>query len=125
GPGASGASRALERPGLGADELLSGRLARFLYHTPFPKMAAKAHRRLLELDWSATAVAGDPHRLEEAMAASYRDAVSPGLEAVSRVGNTYTASLYLCLPALLEREGPRLAGERVCAVSPRARCCPR
>src|SRR5262249_58760901 len=123
GPGASGASRALERPGLGADELLSGRLARFLYHTPFPKMAAKAHRRLLELDWSAAAVAGDPPRLAEAMGASYRDAVAPGLEAVSRVGNTYTASLYLCLAALLEREGPRLAGQRLGLFSYGSGCC--
>src|SRR5262249_56740953 len=62
-------------------------------------------------------------RLEEAMAASYRDAVAPGLEAVSRVGNTYTASLYLCLAALLEREGPRLAGQRLGLFSYGSGCC--
>src|SRR5262249_6809530 len=64
--GAFRAYRPLERPVLGADEALSGRLARFLYHTPFPKMAAKAHRRLLEVDWSGTPVAGDPHPVGEA-----------------------------------------------------------
>src|SRR5262249_58124842 len=53
----------------------------------------------------------------------YRDAVAPGLEAVSRVGNTYTASLYLCLAALLEREGPRLAGQRLGLFSYGSGCC--
>ena len=119
--GAFRAYRTLEHPALGTDEPLSGRLARFLYHTPFPKMAAKAHRRLLEIDWSGTTLAGD--RLEEAIVASYRDAVAPGLEAVARVGNTYTASLYLCLAALLEREGPRLAGQRLGLFSYGSGCC--
>ena len=122
--GAFTAYRALERPALGADEPLSARLARFLYHTPFPKMAVKAHRRLLELDWRAAArAAGETDRLEEAMAASHRDAVAPGLEAVARVGNTYTASLYLCLAALLEREGSRLAGQRLGLFSYGSGCC--
>ena len=31
----------------------SARVARLLYHSPFPKMAHKAHRRLLELDCTA------------------------------------------------------------------------
>src|SRR4029077_17852665 len=47
---AFGAYRTLERPPLGAGEALSDRLARCLYHTPFPKMAMKAHRRLIEID---------------------------------------------------------------------------
>src|SRR5205814_10457458 len=49
--GAFAAYRELEEPALGPDDALTDRLARLLYHTPFPKMAAKAHRRLVELDW--------------------------------------------------------------------------
>src|SRR5262249_58178881 len=45
------AYRALERPPLEQDEGLSDRLARVLYHAPFPKLIEGAHRRLVELDW--------------------------------------------------------------------------
>src|SRR5207253_4497319 len=107
--GAFTAYRGLERPPLGPGEALSDRLVRLLYHTPYPKMAMKAHRRLVEIDWAAAgrAVA------EDAAAVSYRDRAAPGLAAVARVGNTYTASLYLCLAALLEAEGRALAGARL------------
>jgi hydroxymethylglutaryl-CoA synthase len=123
--GAFGAYRALERPPLGPDEALSDRLARLLYHTPFPKMAIKAHRRLVELDWRAAParwreVEG---RLEAEAAASYRDLAAPGLEAVARIGNTYTASLYLCLAALLEAEGRTLASCRLGLFSYGSGCC--
>ncbi|HEY3186112.1 MAG TPA: hydroxymethylglutaryl-CoA synthase, partial [Solirubrobacteraceae bacterium] len=49
--GAFAAYRRLEA--LGPGEVLTDRLARVLYHAPFPKMAMKAHRRLVELDWQA------------------------------------------------------------------------
>ena len=119
------AYRAGEQPLLGPGEALSDRLARLLYHTPFPKMAMKAHRRLVEIDWRAA-----PARwaevgpvLEEVTAASYRTAVAPGLEAVARVGNTYTASLYLCLASLLEAESAALAGRRLGLFSYGSGCC--
>jgi hydroxymethylglutaryl-CoA synthase len=123
--GAFGAHRALERPPLGPAEAFSDRLARLLYHTPFPKMAMKAHRRLVELDWAAAPARWrevEP-RLEEEAAASYRDLAASGLEAVARVGNTYTASLYLCLAALLEAEGRILAGRRLGLFSYGSGCC--
>jgi hydroxymethylglutaryl-CoA synthase len=123
--GAFGAYRALERPPLGPAEALSDRLARLLYHTPFPKMAMKAHRRLVEVDWRAAAErwrSVEP-RLDDAAAASYRELAAPGLEAVSRVGNTYTASLYLCLAALLEAEGRTIAGRRLGLFSYGSGCC--
>src|SRR5205807_2035884 len=41
----------------------------------------------------------------------------------ARVGNTYTASLYLCLAALLEAEGRALAGERLGLFSYGSGCC--
>src|SRR5439155_1470456 len=98
-----------------AGAALTDRLVRLLYHTPFPKMAMKAHRRLLEIDGRAVA--------EDAAAASYRTQAAPGLAAVARVGNTYTASLYLCLASLLEAEGRALAGERLGLFSYGSGCC--
>jgi hydroxymethylglutaryl-CoA synthase len=104
--GAFGAYRELERPALEAGEGLVDRLARVLYHVPFPKMAWKAHRRLLEVD-RGRAIDDD------AFTASHRELVAPTLRAAAQVGNTYTASLYLCLATLLEDEGRALAGRRI------------
>jgi hydroxymethylglutaryl-CoA synthase len=117
--------RAIERPHLASEEALTDRLARLLYHTPFPKMAVKAHRRLIELDWRAAGsrwAKAEP-TLEESVAASFRDLAASGIEAVSHIGNTYTASLYLCLAGLLEREARALAGRRVGLFSYGSGCC--
>jgi hydroxymethylglutaryl-CoA synthase len=103
--GAFGRYRALERPALLPGEGLVDRLARVLYHTPFPKMAAKAHRRLLEVDGRIES--------DDAYEVSYRELVAPGLGGVSQIGNTYTASLYVCLASILEDEGRTLAGRRI------------
>jgi hydroxymethylglutaryl-CoA synthase len=113
--GAFRSFRALERPALEESEGLVDRLARVLYHSPFPKMAAKAHRRLLEVDRGAVT--------DEAFSQSYGDLVAPGLEAVSQIGNTYTASLYICLAATLEAEGRQLAGRRLGLFSYGSGCC--
>jgi len=123
--GAFGAYREAERPRLGPAEALSDRLARLLYHTPFPKMAMKAHRRLVEVDWRAAPErwARVAPRLDDAALEAYRELAAPGLEAVARVGNTYTASLYLCLAALLEAEGTALAGRRIGLFSYGSGCC--
>ena len=112
--------RALERPALGSQEALSERLARLLYHTPFPKMASKAHRRLIELDWRA---AGRRDADDDSIAASFRTLAAPGIEAVSHIGNTYTASLYFCLAGILEREARALAGRRIGLFSYGSGCC--
>jgi hydroxymethylglutaryl-CoA synthase len=112
---AFGAYRALERPSLQADEALTDRFARVLYHTPFPKMAAKAHRRLLEIDLRATRArwAAVERDFERVFEDAFAEQVAPGLAAVRRVGNAYTASLYLCLAGLLEAEGRRLGARRL------------
>ena len=112
---AFGTCRALERPGLAPGEAFVDRVARLLYHTPFPKMAMKAHRRFAELDWRASHArwAQVEPRLEEAAAQSYVELAAPALTAVSRIGNTYTASLYVCLASLLEAESRMLTGRRV------------
>lgn len=117
--------RAAERPALAPEEALSDRLARLLYHTPFPKMAWKAHRRLVELDWRAAGgrFARVEASFDDAVAASFREQAAAGIEAVSHVGNTYTASLYLCLAGLLEREGRALGARRLGLFSYGSGCC--
>src|SRR3989442_14296822 len=86
--GALAAYRGLERPPLEAGEALPDRPARLLYHTPFPKMAMKAHRRLLEIDWQA------PGRKlgGGAAAASFPRPAAPRPPAGSPVGTTDTAA---------------------------------
>jgi hydroxymethylglutaryl-CoA synthase len=99
-------------PGGGA---LLDRFAAFLYHTPFPKMAHKAHRRLVEDDTAGEA--------EERFARSWTTQVEPGLGLARQVGNTYTASLYLCLAWLLEREGATLEDRQLALFSYGSGCC--
>jgi hydroxymethylglutaryl-CoA synthase len=113
--GAFRSYRELERPALEPGEGLVDRLARMLYHTPFPKMAAKAHRRLLEIDRGPLT--------DELYDASYRELVAPALTAVAQVGNTYTASLYFALAATLEQEGRVLGGRRLGLFSYGSGCC--
>ncbi len=68
-----------------------------LFHAPFPRLAEKAFARLLDQGL----VTLDPgESLEQAIAAR----VEPGLRAARRVGNAYSASLYLQLAALVEAE---------------------
>ncbi len=92
-------------------------LARILYHVPFCKMARKAHTqlRLSDLEDQPNAPAMTPEaRVERAMAsASYEAQVASSLTLNARVGNVYTASLYLALAGLLHGEGGALAGQRL------------
>lgn len=66
------------------------RNAAFLYHTPYPKLVEKAHAEVAalmgEADWKQ----------------HYRDKVLSSTLYPSRVGNTYTASLWLALVSFLE-----------------------
>src|SRR5699024_7570617 len=73
-----------------------GDIARMLYHQPFTKMARKAHRGLVE----HAGVEHDEALLESSFAYN------------RRLGNTYTASIYIALLALLDLEDD-LAGERL------------
>ena len=73
-----------------------------LYHSPFPKMAYKAHRRLCE-------VAGNGVEAD----ADYERRVLPALWANMEVGNAYSASLYLSLAGLLEHAELDPAGAQV------------
>lgn len=93
----------------------------FLYHTPFPKMAYKAHARLIAHEWRRAGRADAT--LAEAIEHSYAAAVDPWLAAARLVGNTYTASLYFCLASLAEQTGEQLPGRSVGLFSYGSGCC--
>ncbi len=78
---------------------------RFCYHQPFTKMAIKAHAHL-------QALAGRVLDREE----SQRQ-LGPSLELNRRVGNTYTASLFLGVLSLLNHDSADLAGSRMALFS--------
>lgn len=80
-----------DRGGLAAE-----RIDRFCYHQPFTRMAVKAHRALAER------VDGMPAEDILVGSTTYN----------RRLGNTYTASVYLALAALLDSEDD-LAGRRI------------
>lgn len=74
-------------------------IERFCYHQPFTKMAIKAHRKL------AASVAGFDNDQADAQLAGTFD--------YNRyIGNSYTASIYLALAALLDTDDD-LSGKRI------------
>ena len=96
---------------------LSEQLARVVYHVPFCKMARKAHAHLrrceLEDARGAPLDAAAQAREDADGAASFETQVAPSLVLASRIGNTYTGSLYLGIASLLHAEGAKLAGRRI------------
>ena len=92
-----------------------------LYHTPFPKMAYKAHARLMAHEWRRTGRGADG--LTDATEQTYAALVDPWLGAARRIGNTYTASLFFCLAWLAETAGDRLPGSTVGLFSYGSGCC--
>ncbi|MET0402760.1 MAG: hydroxymethylglutaryl-CoA synthase [Cystobacter sp.] len=99
------------------DTLPSEQLARIIYHVPFCKMARKAHTQLRQVDLEdAPGGREQAPEAREAAAkstASYDAQVASSLTLNARVGNVYTASMYLALAGLLGSEGAALAGKRV------------
>jgi hydroxymethylglutaryl-CoA synthase len=92
-------------------------LARILYHVPFCKMARKAHTQLrlsdLEDQPNAPAMTAEAREERAKAGSSFEAQVASSLTLNARVGNVYTASLYLALAGLLHGEGAALAGQRV------------
>jgi len=76
-------------------------IARFCYHQPFTKMAVKAHDRLCKI---AGAELDKDQRLAQ---------IAASLEMNRRTGNSYTASIYVGLLSLLERDEADLSGARI------------
>jgi len=80
-----------------------------LFHTPFPKMAYKAHHRLFELEGGQLALG----MTEED---SFRWKVAPTLRAAKELGNVYAASLFAALISLLE-DGSLQPGQQIALFS--------
>lgn len=106
--------------GHGGDSLLE-RFAALLYHTPFPKMAYKAHQRLAELDLASRVGDGDARGRESER--TYQALVEPSLAMARRTGNSYTASLYLCLAWLASQRVSELVGKEIGLFSYGSGCC--
>jgi hydroxymethylglutaryl-CoA synthase len=87
-----------------------------LYHSPFPKMAFKAHKRLHE-------VAADPETFADEAERDFERRVLPTLWSNTEVGNAYSASLYVSLAGLLEHAELDAAGARVGLFSYGSGCC--
>lgn len=99
------------------DSLPSERLARIAYHVPFCKMARKAHAHLRRLELEEKSggqldAAALEHEEGEG-ASSFERQVAPSLMLASRIGNTYTGSLYLGVASLLHGEAAELSGRRL------------
>ena len=109
------------------DSLPSEQLARILYHVPFCKMARKAHTqlRLCDLETAPATRDATPAAREEAAksSASYDAQVASSLVLNARIGNVYTASLYLALAGLMNGEAAALAGKRIGLLSYGSGCC--
>jgi 3-hydroxy-3-methylglutaryl CoA synthase len=104
--------------GHGGGSLLE-RFAAFLYHTPFLPRWRTRHRG------GGGRIAGlTPAAVGERFERSWSTQAEPAIGLARQAGNTYTASLYLCLAWLLEREGATLEGREL-ALSPTARVAAR
>jgi hydroxymethylglutaryl-CoA synthase len=80
-----------------------------VYHMPFTNMARKAHRHLIDFEYSDL----EPDAREELFVETFKVKVEPSLLGAREVGNIYTGSVYMGLISLMEEEGERIAGKRV------------
>jgi hydroxymethylglutaryl-CoA synthase len=83
----------------------------FLFHCPFPKMVQKAFDRVYEAE-KKRGLKGLPP-----LETLYEEKVLPGIRYAGEIGNSYSASLYLCLATLLECAETPLDGKRVALFS--------
>lgn len=99
--------------GLLVDSLnqFNDRFAACLYHVPYIKMAQKAHQRLLEIDAGTTFEKDSPQYL--AAKEDFAKRTAPSLELNARVGNVYTASLFLSLVNFLEESSKKNIGKPI------------
>ncbi len=85
---------------------LSGRSfadhAYFCYHTPVPRLVEKAHQHLLKVN--------EVTRLPEEITAKQ---IQSALEYGRRLGNSYSAALYISLASLFDRAKEDLTGKRI------------
>ena len=94
--------------GLKEGELLES-LDYLIYHMPYTKMAKKAHRHLVEIEYKEL----DPEGQEEIFEESFKKKVAPGLKGVQEVGNIYTGSVYMGLVSILEKEREKVENKKI------------
>jgi len=80
-----------------------------IYHMPFAKMAHKAHRQLVEIEYKDSS----PEKKEEIFEETFARMVAPSLTGVKEVGNIYTGSVYMGLVSLLETEREKVEGKKI------------
>ncbi|MGQ0508315.1 MAG: hydroxymethylglutaryl-CoA synthase family protein [Myxococcaceae bacterium] len=119
----SGAYRTWRQKAVASEVLRSGtevpseQLSRLIFHVPFCKMARKAHAQVRRVDLEDRL--GRKLELQEeeveatAAAESFRQQVEPSLDLCARIGNAYTAALYLGLTGLLQSQAEMLVGQRL------------
>jgi hydroxymethylglutaryl-CoA synthase len=78
----------------------------YCYHTPFVRLAEKAHNHLYKF---ATATTVDTLLTTKQLL----ETVQPSLHYIRQVGNCYTAALYLAFISLLDHANEGLAGKRI------------
>jgi len=81
----------------------------FMYHLPFPRMAYKAHCRLLAT-LNPTLAEDAINRMYEE---SFTEKMKPALMGSEEVGNIYTGSVYMCLMSLMEEKSESLIGKNI------------
>ncbi len=94
--------------GLKEGELLDN-LDYLIYHMPFTRMAHKAHRHLVDMEYRD---AGEEAR-EKIFEETFARMVAPSLLGAQEVGNIYTGSVYMGLVSLLESEREKVEGKKV------------
>lgn len=101
----------LESGSIKSIENFNKNFAACLYHVPYIKMAQKAHQRLLEIDAGTSFEANSPEAAQAKKDFAKRTA--PSLDLNARVGNVYTASLFLSLINFLEVSSKNHIGEMI------------
>ena len=91
------------------DEKLLDHLDYVVYHMPYCKMALKAHKQLIEIEYPDI----DEKAKEALFKETYNAQVKPSTLGAKEVGNIYTGSVYMGLTSLLEVEKERVTGKKV------------
>ncbi len=80
-----------------------------IYHMPFTRMAHKAHRHLVEMQYKNSS----EETREKIFQETFTRMVAPSLLGSQEVGNIYTGSVYMGLVSLLETEREKVAGKKI------------
>lgn len=80
------------------------RYRKHIYHAPFPGMARRAHRSLLEQNTDL-----DPEQIQR----DYESKVAQSLTLAKQIGSSYGASNFVCLLGLLGAPDDLSAGDRI------------